>query len=573
MSKKKSYSYAYPLPVLVIRLLRIGKPIAFYLVVSAFASLVGNLARLGVMGFGVAAILNVSQMLAGDWRAYLAGVIFSGSLIALCRYLEGRYSHVGAYNLLAQLRVHLFEEIDRLAPTILIERSQGELLSIAVTDVETLEFFFAHTIGPLFTVVLVPLAALMVAARVHLLYVAVLLPIFVLTSVLIPLLALRVGRGIGLRYRAALAQLKSLVLESVYGIQDIQIFSAGQQRKRQVLAANEQVNSSAHGLALHQQAVSALPDFFVYLARILVVVVAAHLAAAGVGSPAGAIIVSFVATASFSSTFSLTFVVTHLLEAFAAADRIFRIEDCAAAIADTGHGDCGSIQSIEFENVSFSYPGAHASVLDGANLHINAGERIGIAGPSGAGKSTSFRLLLRFYDPNRGHIRINGVDAREISLNVLRQRIALLEQDTYLFDCSVADNIAFAQPTATFEEVRRAAKRAGIADLIESLPEAYDTQMGQMGARLSGGERQRIGIARVLLADPDVIVMDEPTSALDVLHERELLHTLQTAYADKTIIMVSHRPSTLSSCDRVYQLEDRKFIKQISDKTGVPRAL
>lgn len=573
MSEKKSYSYAYPLPVLVIRLLRIGKPIAFYLVVSALASLVGNLARLGVMGFGVAAILNVSQMLAGDWRAYLAGVIFSGSLIALCRYLEGRYSHVGAYNLLAQLRVHLFEEIDRLAPTILIERSQGELLSIAVTDVETLEFFFAHTIGPLFTVVLVPLAALMVAARVHLLYVAVLLPIFVLTSVLIPLLALRVGRGIGLRYRAALAQLKSLVLESVYGIQDIQIFSAGQQRKRQVLAANEQVNSSAHGLALHQQAVSALPDFFVYLARILVVVVAAHLAAAGVGSPAGAIIVSFVATASFSSTFSLTFVVTHLLEAFAAADRIFRIEDCAAAIADTGRRDCGSIQSIEFENVSFSYPGAHASVLDGAHLQIKAGERIGIAGPSGAGKSTSFRLLLRFYDPNRGHIRINGVDAREISLNVLRQRIALLEQDTYLFDCSVADNIAFAQPTATFEEVRRAAKRAGIADLIERLPEGYDTQMGQMGARLSGGERQRIGIARVLLADPDVIVMDEPTSALDVLHERELLHTLQTAYADKTIIMVSHRPSTLSSCDRVYQLEDRKFIKQISDKTGVPRAL
>lgn len=571
MSKKKSYSYAYPLPVLVLRLLRIGKPIAPYLVVSALASIVGNLARLGVMGFGAAAILNVAQMLAGDWRICLAMVVFSSSLIALCRYLEGRYSHVGAYNLLAQLRVHLFEEIDRLAPTILIERSQGELLSIAVTDVETLEFFFAHTIGPLFTVVLVPLAALIVAAHVHLLYVAVLLPIFVLTSVLIPLLALRVGRSIGLRYRAALAQLKSLVLESVYGIRDIQIFNAGQQRKSQVLEANERVNSSAHGLALHQQAVSALPDFFVYLARILVVVVAASLAAAGVGNPAGAIIVSFVATASFSSTFSLTFVVTHLLEAFAAADRIFRIEDCAAAITETGHEDCGPIQSIEFEDVSFTYPGANTAVLNGAVLHIRAGERIGIAGPSGAGKSTSFRLLLRFYDPNQGHIRINGADAREISLNVLRRRIALLEQDTYLFDCSIADNIAFAQPTATLEEVRRAAKQAGIADLIESLPEGYDTQMGQMGARLSGGERQRIGIARVLLANPDVIVMDEPTSALDVLHERELVHTLQTVYADKTIIMVSHRPSTLSSCDRVYQLEDRKFIKQVSDETGALR--
>lgn len=564
MSNNTSYSYAYPLPTLVARLLRVGKPIVSYLIISTIASIVGNLMRLAVMGFGAAAILQVAHLLEGKWHLSLAIVVISGILIAVCRYLEGRYSHVGSYHLLAQLRVHIFEEIDRLAPTILIERSQGELLSIAISDIETLEFFFAHTIGPLFTVVLVPVAALVVAAYVHPLYVAVLLPIFILTSVVIPLVALRVGKNIGLRYRAALAHLKSLVLESVYGIRDIHIFNAGNQRKRQVLAANEQVNRSAHGLALHQQTVSALPDFFVYLARILIVVAAASLAAAGVGSPAGAVIISFVATASFSSTFSLTFVVTHLLEAFAAADRIFRIEDSSAAIEETGKRDCGPITSIEFDKVSFAYPGADTAVLRDAQLEIAAGERIGIAGPSGAGKSTSFRLLLRFYDPVHGQIKINGYDARDISLAALRKRIALLEQDTYLFDSSIAENIAFARPTATLDEIKSAAQRAGIADFIDRLPEGYNTQMGQMGARLSGGERQRIGIARVLLADPDVIVMDEPTSALDVLHERELLHTLQTAYANKTIIMVSHRPSTLASCSRIYRLEDQGFVEQVA---------
>lgn len=564
MSNNTSYSYAYPLPTLVARLLRVGKPIVSYLIISTIASIVGNLMRLAVMGFGAAAILQVAHLLGGKWHLSLAIVVISGILIAVCRYLEGRYSHVGSYHLLAQLRVHIFEEIDRLAPTILIERSQGELLSIAISDIETLEFFFAHTIGPLFTVVLVPVAALVVAAYVHPLYVAVLLPIFILTSVVIPLVALRVGKNIGLRYRTALAHLKSLVLESVYGIRDIHIFNAGNQRKCQVLAANEQVNRSAHGLALHQQTVSALPDFFVYLARILIVVVAASLAAAGVGSPAGAVIISFVATASFSSTFSLTFVVTHLLEAFAAADRIFRIEDSSAAIEEKGKRDCGPITSIEFNKVSFTYPGADAAVLRDAQLEIAAGERIGIAGPSGAGKSTSFRLLLRFYDPVHGQIKINGYDARDISLAALRKRIALLEQDTYLFDSSIAENIAFARPTVTLDEIKSAAQRAGIAEFIDRLPEGYSTQMGQMGARLSGGERQRIGIARVLLADPDVIVMDEPTSALDVLHERELLHTLQTAYANKTIIMVSHRPSTLASCSRIYRLEDQGFVEQVA---------
>ena len=181
---------------------------------------------------------------------------------------------------------------------------------------------------------------------------------------------------------------------------------------------------------------------------------------------------------------------------------------------------------------------------------------MGIVGESGAGKSTIFRLLLRFYAPTSGQILINGIPLENISFEELHKRIAFLEQDTYLFDATIAENISIARPDATPDEIRRAARRAGIADFIDTLPDGYNTDMGQMSARLSGGERQRIGIARVLLRDPDMCLMDEPSSALDALHEKELLHTLNTEYVGKTLMLISHRASTLTGCDRTLRMED-----------------
>ena len=180
---------------------------------------------------------------------------------------------------------------------------------------------------------------------------------------------------------------------------------------------------------------------------------------------------------------------------------------------------------------------------------------MGIVGESGIGKSTVLRLLLRFWNPQKGQILINDIPIQELSLEELHRRIAVLEQDTFLFNCSIADNIAIGKPEASREEIIQAAKKAGLHDFITTLPDGYDTQMGQMGARLSGGERQRVGIARTMLTDPDVLVMDEPTSSLDVLHEKELLKTLQEGFQDKMIFLVSHRPSTLTGCTRIVRLE------------------
>ncbi len=556
--------FAYSLGEMNRRLLTIGRPIRKYIVISTLASNIGALSHMGLMGFGAMWLLAAGGMCDGAGRyAALTGI--SAVLIAVCRYLEGVYSHLGAYGILAKMRVHLFDAIDRISPAYMIDRETGDVMNIAVSDIETLEFFFAHTIGPMFAVVLLPVTTVLIAYRISPLYAYVLIPIYIMISAVLPYAALKAGRGIGMRYRERLGSLKSGILESVYGIRDIQIFGAGERKLGEMSAANDQVNRAALGLTLHRQTVASLPNFFVYLARILILVCAGVLASRGENNPVGTIVISFAATASLSSSFNLTFVVTSLLETYAAAERIFKIEDAVPETAEPENPvRCGEIETIEFKDVTFTYPGTSRKILDHFSYRVNKSDRVGIYGGSGAGKSTILRLLLRFYKPDEGEILINGIPAERISFSELHQRIAFLEQDTYLFDDTIAGNISIAKPDATDEEIRVAARRAGIADFIETLPDGYNTDMGQMSARLSGGERQRIGIARVLLRNPDVCLMDEPSSALDALHERELLHTLNTEYAGKTLMLISHRHSTLAGCTRM--LEIRSAMPSTSDE-------
>ena len=554
--------FKYSLSTIIKRLLNFARPIKSYLIISTLASIIGNLSHIGLMGFGSLYLLSLTSYLNTNPDKWLILTIISASLIAICRYLEGVYSHIGAYGVLASLRVHLFSIIDRISPAFLIDHKKGDLMSIAINDIETLEYFFAHTIGPMFTVIILPLVTLIVAYQIHPYYFMVLLPLFILISIVIPLIALKAGNNIGMNYRKSLGELKSLVLESVYGIRDIQIYNNGEKRLEKILNENEIVNKASHGLTLHQQILSSVPNFFIYIARILIIVVSAYLISINQNNPSGTILISFVAAASFSSTFSLTFVVTHLLETFAAAKRIFIIEDTIPTVNQKETTQtCGEIQNIKFNNVSFTYPNTDVEVLKNLNFEIKKGDKIGIFGPSGIGKSTLFRLLLRFYDPNSGTISFNHIDLKDLSFNEIYQRIGMLEQETYLFDDTIFNNIAIAKEGASLDEVKKAAEKAGIASLIDTLPKGYNTEMGQMASRLSGGEKQRIGIARIMLACPDIIVMDEPTSALDVFHEKELLHTLKTEYSDATWLIISHRMSTLTCCNRLYKLENGQLVQ------------
>ena len=563
MSKRFSYS----IPRMTGRLLRIAAPVKRTLAVSTLASILGNLAQMGIMGFGALLLLRCAGWVEGSPWVFAGLMALSALLIVLGRYVEGVVSHAGAYKLLASMRVTLFEKIRTLAPACLMDRQKGDLLNIAVSDIETVEFFFAHTIGPLFTVIILPCVTLGLALWFHPLFAAVLLPVYLVVSVVFPLIAVKAGRGVGLRYRARLGELKSLVLESVYGLKDIQIFGFGPARLEQVEEKNREINKAAHGLTLHRQTVSSAPTFFVYLARILIIATASYLAAQGSPHPVGTVVLSFVAAASFSSTQSLTMVVSSLLETYAAAERLFQIEDTQPQVTEPVHPKaCGPIREICFDQVGFSYGGN--PVLRDFSLTLSGREKVGVMGESGVGKSTVLRLLLRFWNPQQGQITVNGIPIQEISLNELRQRIALLEQETFLTSGTLGENIALGKPDATRDEIREAARQAGLADFIETLPQGYDTPMGEMGARLSGGERQRVGIARVLLLNPDVIVMDEPTSSLDVLHEKELLQTLEEACRDKLLLLVSHRPSTLTGCGRIVRLEQGRAVEQNVRRNG-----
>ena len=380
--------FSYSILEMNCRLLAIGRPIRKYIVISTLASIFGALAHMGLMGFGALWLLAAAGYCRGT-VIYAALTVLCAALISLCRYLEGVFSHQGAYGILAKMRVHLFDAIDRVSPAYLIGRETGDVMNVAVSDIETLEFFFAHTIGPMFTVILLPVTTVVLAWRVSPLYAWVLIPIYILISIVLPLIALKAGRGIGMRYRERLGTLKSKILESVYSIRDIQIFGAGPRKMQEVAEANRQVNRAALGLTLHRQTIASLPSFFVSLARILILVCAGVLASRGADDPVGTVAVSFAATASLSSTFNLTFVVTSLLEAYAAAERIFKIEDALPETEEPAHSTpCGEIETIEFRDVSFAYPHTDRQILEHFSYVIHKGDRIGIAGESGVGKST-----------------------------------------------------------------------------------------------------------------------------------------------------------------------------------------
>ena len=543
------------------RLLKIAATLKKFFVISTIVSIIGNISQMGLMGFGAAFILSVAGKLKyANSVAYCILMIISGILIVTCRYLEGYFSHAGSYELLAKMRVDMFGTLRKLAPGSLIGRNNGDIMAIAIADIESIEFFFAHTIGPLFTVILLPLVTLIIAGSIDMLFVYALLPIYLIISVIIPILAIKLGRNIGIGYRQKLGELKIFLLDSVYGLSEIQIFDYGKRRNEELEAVNRNINRSIHQLAYHRQLVVSTPTFFIYLARIAVIAVASYLALKGNIDTTGIIILSFLVSASFSSTQSLTTVVSSLLETYAAAQRYFDLEDMVPVVNEIVEPkELKNIDKIEFINVSFSYPEINRKIIENMNLTINFKDKIGLVGESGIGKSTLIRLLLRFYDVTSGQILINGIDIKEYSLQDLRQRIGTLEQDTFLFNDSIAANIALGKPKATKEEIVKAAQMAGIHELIISLPEQYDTMMGELQNRLSGGEKQRIGIARVLLVDPDFLVMDEPTSSLDVINEKGLLKTLAEQFENKTWLIVSHRPSSLTGCDRVIKLENKQI--------------
>jgi ATP-binding cassette subfamily B protein len=522
----------------------------------------------------VAAFIGVGILGALAVAAVKTGAPFAGLLIALAlaaplagilHWLESWLAHDIAYRLLAELRVALYRKLDALAPAYLVRRRSGDLIALASQDIETIEYFFAHTVAPALVAILVPSTVLAVLAVVAWPIALALLP-FVLYAGLAPVvMRARIDR-LGAGARDALGLLGAYVTETIQGLSDLVAFQAVDQRKAGFMAAVRDYQRTRLTLLSDLSSQTAQLEIVTGLGGLAVAVVGAWLVAEQQLAATTLPLLILLGLASFLPISEIAQVSRQLADTIASTRRLYAVHHEEPAVRDGPLFPPAPVggSAIRFEDVGFAYPGARRPALEGVALDIPAGATVAIVGPSGAGKTTLASLLLRFWDPATGHILIDGVDLRDFELDHLRRRISLVSQDTYLFNDTLRANVALARPDADEAAIRRALDQAALADFVISLPEGLDTMVGERGVQLSGGQRQRVAIARAFLKNAPTLILDEATSHLDAVSEAQVRSALDTLMRDRTTIVIAHRLSTVRNADLLVVLEQGR-VAEIGD--------
>ena len=501
---------------------------------------------------------------AADLRTPAVALAAAVILRAVMAWAEMWVSHDLAYRILADLRGHLYSALERLAPGYLIRRRSGDVASAAMADIETVEWFYAHTVGTFFVAVVVPLLAFVTLGGMHWTLPLVLLP-FVLLVASVPLVLRRRAARQGDALRADLGNLNAEVVDGVQGLRELVAF--GYQKR--FLAdleshSNRLVRSQlAHGMraGVEQGAVVA----FVSGGMLSVLAVAAVQVSRGELDPAFYPVAITLALFVFGPIHAIASVAQNLGIVFASADRAFHLLQEPAPVTDAPGArppDSDVEPRISFAGVTFGYPGSGNPALQDVSFEIAPGETVALVGHSGAGKTTCASLLMRFWDPDGGTIAIGGHDIRHLPQHTLRELIAWVPQDIYLFNTSLRENIRMARPGATDAEVEYAAQTALAHEFITEMPRGYDTASGERGVQMSGGQRQRIAIARALLKDSPVLVLDEAVSRLDARNEQELNLALHAVRQGRATLVIAHRLSTIRSADRIVVLEEGRVAEQ-----------
>jgi len=489
-------------------------------------------------------------------RLTVAFVILILAVVAAAAgtWANGWFGHAFAFRYQADLRLAVFDGMERSAPRALLGRRTGDLAAVAMGDVDALEAFYAH-LGITATI-----AALVSAATVAML--GVLHPVFaaiaaagLIVLAVVPVVLARRGQAAGGQLRAALGDLNAEVVDGVQGLRELTIFQqvpAWTDRVRR-LTRRYQGRQLAQGRAAGLQA--ACTDLIMSVTTIAVLV-AAVAAETGhqITLPAAAMAVTLTigAVAPVAEAAGMASALAPLR---AAAIRVMTVADQPAVVPDTGTAVPSGPVTVAFDHVAFGYePGR--LVLNDVSFTASPGEMVAIVGRTGAGKTTCANLLLRFWDPDAGAVTLNGLDLRALPLAELRRQVAVVPQDVYLFAATVAANLRLASPDATRDQIEAAARAANAHDFVTSLPDGYDTPLTERGARLSGGERQRLAIARALLRDSPVLLMDEAAANLDTENERDIQAAIRSARSGRTTLVIAHRLSTIRAADRIVFLDD-----------------
>lgn len=531
------------------RLIGLVKPMLGFMLLAIAMGLLGNLCATFITVFGGYAILNV---LHPEWSMPLGWLFAAVLLFALARgflrYAEQSCNHFIAFKLLALIRDKVFGALRRLCPAKLEGKDKGDLISVITSDIELLEVFYAHTISPICIAFLFCLMMVLFIGRIHTALGVLALSAYAVVGIVIPLVTSKRSGDDGIQFRSSAGKLSAFVLDSLRGLPETVQYGQGRKRLAEMDAQTDALSQTEAHMKRTAGKNTAAVNTTILLFDLAMLFLSAHLAGFE-----GCLIATLAMMSSFGPVVSLAALGATLQNTFAAGNRVLDILDESPVAPDvTGKANV-EFHGAAAENVSFSYGGE--KILEDLSLNIPEGKVIGITGRSGSGKSTLLKLFMRFWPVTEGKVTVSGKSVDEINTENLRDMESFVTQQTHLFHDSIRKNLCIAKLDATEEEIIAACKKASVHDFIMGLPKGYDTEVGELGDTLSGGERQRLGLARAFLHNAPFLLLDEPTSSLDSLNEAVILKALQTECQDKTVILVSHRKSTMGIADTVYSVE------------------
>lgn len=557
------------------RLLGEAKPLAGLMVAASTAGTIGHLAATFLPVFGIIA----GFALAGNpvWGMSAAGAITAMIVCAvlrgLTRYVEQYLNHNVAFHLLALFRSKAFAALRRLAPAKLAGKGKGDLIAMLTTDVELLEIFFAHTISPVAIAVTTTIVYAIVAATLSPWMALALIVSHLIIGIIVPRFFATGVRNLGPAIRGAAGELDNVMLDDMRGLDEIIRFGRGEDRAQAIEDRTRALWRDHAKLSRVNGRFAGVGGLLVALLTSAAAGIAINLAGVNLYDIAALVAAFALLASSFGPTLALAALPANLTQTFASARRLFGLMDEAPAVVETGTAN-SDYEGMRLDRVTFAYPGEGSeAILADFSLDVPQHGILGIQGPSGRGKSTMLKLLMRYWDPQRGQVTLSGTPLPQIDVHARRRIQAMMSQETHLFDGTIRENLLIALPESEIRNggaagvldarLREALAKASVLDLIDSLPDGLDTQVGELGDRLSEGERQRIGLARVFLRNADLVLFDEPTSRLDALNEAIILRSIHELSkseqnADKgqdvAVVLVSHRESAMRVADAVLNL-------------------
>ena len=498
-------------------------------------------------------------------KTIITVMIVIAVLRGILHYMEQYCNHFIAFKLLAIIRHKVFAALRKLCPAKLEGRDKGNLISIITTDIELLEVFYAHTISPIAIATLTSIIMVIFIGRYHWLAGLLSLAAYLIVGVAIPMWNGKRGSQKGMEFRTNFGELNSFVLDSLRGLDETIQYGQGEKRKEQMSERSKNLAGMQESLSKMEGSQRSFTNMVILLASFGMLALTIWLYAKGEMGFEGILTCTIAMMGSFGPVVALSSLSNNLNQTLASGERVLSlleetplVEEIPGNVETSGAVNMEhEFTGAEAENVTFAY--GEEVILDNYSLKFQPGKITGIHGASGSGKSTLLKLLMRFWDVQDGSVSVDGTDVRKIPTKHLRDMESYVTQETHLFHDSIANNIAIAKPGASREEIMEAAKKASIHDFIMTLPKGYDTEVGELGDTLSGGEKQRIGIARAFLHECPLILLDEPTSNLDSLNEGIILKSLKESAEKKTVVLVSHRVSTMNVADVVYEMENGRI--------------